>query len=149
MVLLYFRGVLFLFPGLDAFVYHNWPTIFLMMHSPHYLLFSPFIGLINSLIMFIFLLAFYSESPDIEKPTLRIATRYAIYGAAVLILVNTGLLTLQSFSGGMGWMAPYAMLLQLIFLPIFTLVFLTRFYFFLQFYRSLKENYADEHMSSS
>jgi hypothetical protein len=140
MGLLYFRGLVIIFPGLNTPIYNTWPALFQIIHSPQYLLYSPFIGWVNSLILFIFLLAFYRESPDIQQIKLHKANLYAIWGSVSLILVNSGLLMLQLFGGGMGWLLPHSAILSLIFLPIFVLVFIAKFNFFLQFYHVLKTN---------
>ena len=147
MSLLYFRGIILLFPDLDNLIFSNWPALFQIIHSPQYLLYSPFIGWINSLILLIFFIGFYQESPDIHRIPLQKATRYALGGSFVLLIVNSGLLTLQLFTGGMSWLLPYSVVLSLILLPIVTLVFITEFNFFLQFYRILEVDHSDQYHS--
>jgi len=143
MSLLYFRGIIIFFPDLDNLIYTHWPTLFQIIHSPQYLLYSPFIGWINSLILLIFFMGFYKESPDIHRISLQKATRYALWGSLVLLIINSGFFTLQIFAGGMSWLLPYSAVISLIFLPIFTLVFITKFNFFLQFYRIQGDDHSE------
>jgi hypothetical protein len=92
-------------------------------------------------------MGFYKESPDIHRIPLQKATRYALWGSLVLLIVNSGFFSLQIFAGGMSWFLPYSMVLSLIFLPIFALAFITKFNFFLQFYRILKADLSDQQFS--
>ena len=141
--LFYLAGVLTFFPGLTSTLYKFSPFLYRSLHSspffPNFPLLSPGFAWMNTLIFVFFLTAFYRESEDMRSEALKKATYYAIGGHFLLFLIQSFLMVAQIAGNGMGWMLPHSLTLLLLFLPVFTIVFLVKFNFFLQFYRILKD----------
>jgi hypothetical protein len=141
--LFYLAGVLTFFPGLTSTLYKFSPFLYRSLHSspffPNLPLLSPGFAWINTLIFIFFLTAFYRESEDMKHEALKRATYYAIGGHILLFLIQSLLILAQIFGNGLGWMLPHSLTLLFLFLPVFSIVFLVKFNFFLQFYRILKD----------
>ena len=141
--LFYLAGVLTFFPGLTSTLYKFSPFLYRSLHSspffPNFPLLSPGFAWMNTLIFVFFLTAFYRESEDMKKKKKKKGTYYAIGGHFLLFLIQSFLVVAQIAGNGLGWMLPHYLTLLLLFLPVFTIVFLVKFNFFLQFYRILKD----------
>ena len=141
--LFYVAGVLTFFPVLISMIYKISPFLYRSLHSspffPNFPLISPGFAWTSTLIFVFFLIAFYHESPDMRNEALKKATYYAIGGNILLFLIQSFLIVAQILGDGLGWMLPHSLLLMLLFLPVFTIVFLVKFNFFLKFYQVLKD----------
>jgi len=139
MSFLYLRGLFLVFPGWSSPLYNTSPSLFQFFHSPVFSANLPVIGWMNTLIFLFFLISFSSEVSTIENTPLKKVTRHAIIGMAILLALQTFLVGMQVFAGGMGWMLPFSFWISALLFPVFMIVFVLKFNFFLNLYRILPE----------
>ena len=139
MSFLYIRGLFMVFPAWSSPLYDTSPSLFQVFHSPLFSANVPVIGWINSLIFLFFLTAFHSEATGIEKTPLKKATRNAIIGIVILIFFQTILVGMRLFAGGLGWMLPFSFWISALLFPVFMIVFVLKYNFFLNLYRTLPD----------
>jgi hypothetical protein len=139
MSFLYLRGLFMVFPDWSSPLYNTSPVLFQMFQSPMLSANLPLIGWINTLIFLFFLISFSREVKDMEKTPLKKATRQAIIGMLILLTLQTILIGMQFFAGGLGWMLPFSFWISAILFPVFMLVFILKFNFFLNLYRILPD----------
>ena len=135
----YVRGLFLIIPGLSSPLYNASPTLYHIFQSPMLSANLPVFSWLNTLIFLIFLLSFSGEVKGIEKTPLKTATRHAITGMSVMLAIQTILVIIQVFTGGMGWMLPFGFWISALLFPVFMAVFILQFNFFLNLYRILPE----------
>jgi len=139
MSFLYLRGLFMVFPGWASPLYNSSPALFQMFHSPMLSANLPLVGWMNTLIFLFFLISFFSEVKDIENTPLKKATHHAIIGISILFAIQTILVGMQFLAGGLGWILPFAFWISALLFPVFMLVFILKFNFFLNLYRILPD----------
>ena len=135
----YVRGLILIFPSWSSPLYDASPWLFQIFHSPMLSANVPIFSWISTLIFLFFLISFSGEVKGIEKTPLKKATRHAIIGISVLLALQTIMVVIQLFAGGMGWMLPFAFWISALLFPVFMIVFILQFNFFLNFYRILPD----------
>lgn len=135
----YVRGLLAMLPGLSSPLYNTSPALYQFFQSPMLSANLPVFSWLNTLIFLIFLVSFSSEVKGIESTPLKKATRHAVMGMSVMLILQTILVIMQFFAGGMGWMLPFAFWISALLFPVFMVVFILQFNFFLNFYRILPD----------
>jgi len=135
----YVRGLFVMIPTLSSPLYNVSPSLYQILHSPLLSANLPVFSWLNTLIFLIFLLSFSSEVKGIENTPLKKATRFAIMGMSVMLAIQTILVLMQIFAGGMGWMLPFAFWISALLFPVFMVVFILQFNFFLNFYQILPD----------
>ena len=139
MSFLYLRGLFMVFPDWSSPLYNTSPALFQMIQSPLLSENLPLIGWVSTMIFLFFLISFFSEVKSIENTPLKRATRHAIIGISILLSLQTILVAMQFFAGGLGWMLPFSFWISAILFPVFMLVFIFKFNFFLNLYRILPD----------
>jgi hypothetical protein len=137
MSFLYLRGLFLVFPGWTSPLYNSSPVLYQIFHSPSLSANIPALAWFNTLIFLFFLLSFFNEVKGIEATPLKKATYHAILGISLLLLIQTLLLGLQLAGGGLGWMLPFSFWISALLFPVFMIVFILKFNFFLNLYRIL------------
>jgi hypothetical protein len=139
MSFLYVRGLFMVFPDWSSPLYNTSPALFQMFQSPLLSANLPLIGWMNTLIFLFFLISFFSEAKGIENTPFKRATHHAIMGMSILLTLQTILVGMQYFAGGLGWMLPFSFWISAALFPVFMLVFILKFNFFLNLYRILPD----------
>jgi hypothetical protein len=139
MSFLYLRGLFLIFPSWLNPLYNTSPSLFNIFHSSLISTHLPGIAWINTIIFLFFLISFSSEVKGIDSTPLKKSVQHAIIGISVFLLIQTLLIAMQIIAGGLGWMLPLSFWISALLFPLFMVVFVLKFNFFLNFYKILTD----------
>jgi len=97
---------------------------------------EPIIPWVSSIFILLFFIIFYKEILYKEDMKLKNAAILAIIGSSIIALERTFIVFNYFYSREVMWFSDLSRGIQIIFIPIFTISFITVLYFFLSFYFS-------------